>query len=416
MLLNRQLALDVLSAWERDQSDPHRGRLKKTIPSEQDFYDMLDLMFQTSLLTEEGKSVLTSVTWISQDDFNTQEVGQFRRSKLTLNFDTPITCSARNLTKLNGVVNGKTGTLLIFRQEPEICIWGICYFMGKIGPFGEIPASTEETRHFSPDRPTITIMGIGSLQISRGGSIIGRIENGKFMESQPSVLTSYMLGQYTDRLIGVELNLATNRFNSPSDANISYQLRDCIDFIVEILSQRRVGATVILVPNDKIELAQSETDTAWGVSGTIEIKDLQQGILKHLEQARNPQRFSNVLFALKNQQALRYRLRSLMDLAGIDGALLLTPSFEVIGFGMKIKSQKWPGQIHHGPIDDPTKTQDLDFSRLGTRHNSALNFVGRVNGAIAFVASSDGPIRALVKSTEEKIWYWPDCRVSMFTK
>lgn len=82
---------------------------------------------------------------------------------------------------------------------------------------------------------------------------------------------------------------------------------------------------------------------------------------------------------------------------------------------MKLKSPKWEQDVQHGPVIQPVeKQQQLDFSRLGTRHNSALNFVGSIEGAVAFVASSDGPIRALVKSTEEKVWYWPDCRVSMF--
>ena len=126
---------------------------------------------------------------------------------------------------------------------------------------------------------------------------------------------------------------------------------------------------------------------------------------------------SGHMFRLKIDQALRCRLRSLVDLAGIDGALLMTPSFDVIGFGMKLTAPKWDKKdVLHGPVAQDIEKQQLDFSRLGTRHNSALDFVGNIVGAVAFVASSDGPIRALVRSTEEKVWYWPDCRVTMFAK
>ena len=98
----------------------------------------------------------------------------------------------------------------------------------------------------------------------------------------------------------------------------------------------------------------------------------------------------------------------------MDGALLITPEFEVVAFGAKLKSEKWKGKIESGPIPMHFHKNYLDFSRLGTRHNSAVNFVGAVTGAIAFVASSDGPIRAITKGDDDKVLYWPDCRISMF--
>ena len=107
-------------------------------------------------------------------------------------------------------------------------------------------------------------------------------------------------------------------------------------------------------------------------------------------------------------------MSNLADLAKMDGALILTPKFDIVGFGVKLKAPKWEGAIQCGPVPYSITEQTLDFSRLGTRHNSALNFVGSVDGAIAFVASSDGPIRALTKDDEGKVVYWPDCRISMF--
>lgn len=373
-------------------------------------------MFKASLLYEEGKPVSTSVTWVSRNDFETHEIGRMRESRLTLEFDAPIDLEAHNLAKLSGIVNGKTSTLLACRMDASAYIWGICYFMGRAGPIGEIPASSMEARHFSPDYPTVTITGVGSMQITRSGSVIGRMEGGKFLRAQATVFTSYMLGQYLYRLIDIEIDFTTQSFKSNEDANAATSFFNCVDFIVEVLSQRRTGATVIFVPPCLKERALEETDTAWKVRGSLEIDQLQRARLSWQKKAEKSKDMAGVLFRLQIDQALRHRLRSLVDLAGIDGALLLTPSFEVIGFGMKLKSPKWEGDVQHGPVIQDIEKQQLDFSRLGTRHNSALNFVGSTEGAVAFVASSDGPIRALVKSTEEEIWYWPDCRVSMFPK
>jgi hypothetical protein len=416
MLLNNQLALDVLAAWASDQHHPHRGRTEKPIPSEQDFAVLLDTMFKASLLHEEGKPVSTSVTWVSRNDFETHEVGRMRQSKLSLEFDAPIAFEAHNLAKLSGIVNGKTGTLLACRTESSAYIWGVCYFMRGTGPIGEIPAMAMEVRHLSPDYPTVTVTSVGSMQITRSGSVIGRVEGGKFLQAQATVLTSYMLGQYLYRLIDIEVDFNSQSFNSPEDADAATSFLNCVEFIVGVLSQHRMGATVIFVPPSLKERILEETDTAWKVHGSLEIDQLQRERLNWQKEAQKSKDNTGVLFRLKIDQALRQRLRSLVDLAGIDGAVLLTPSFEVIGFGMKLKSPKWERDVQHGPVIHPIEKQQLDFSRLGTRHNSALNFVGSIEGSVAFVASSDGPIRALVRSTEENIWYWPDCRVSMFAK
>lgn len=416
MLLNNQLTLDVLAAWTEDQKHPHRGRAEKPIPNEQDIAILLDTMFKASLLHEEGKPVSTSVTWVSRNDFESHEIGRMRESHLTLEFDAPIDFEAHNLAKLSGIVNGKTSTLLVCRIGSNAYIWGICYFMGRTGSIGEIPAGPMEVRHFSPDYPTITSTGVGSMQISRSGSVIGRFEGGKFLRAQATVFHSLMLGQYLYRLIDIDVDLLSRKFKNNEDADAATSFFNCVDFIIEVLSQRRTGATVIFVPPNLRERALGETDTAWKAHGSLEIDQLQRARQNWQKEAEKSKDMTGVLFRLKIDQALRYRLRSLVDLAGIDGAVLLTPSFEVIGFGIKLKSPKWERDVQHGPLVQPVETQQLDFSRLGTRHNSALNFVGSIEGSIAFVASSDGPIRALVKSTEEKIWYWPDCRVSMFAK
>lgn len=416
MLINTQLTLDVLATWVDDQNHPHRGRDKKPIPTEQDLTLLLDTLFRASLLHEEGKLVSTSVTWVSPKDFEIHEAGRMRDSKLTLMFEKPIEFEAHNLAKLSGIVNGKTGTLLACRGEQSTHIWGICYFAGGTGVIGEIPAGAMETRHLRPDYPTITTTGVGALQVTRGGTVIGRLEGGNFRRAQASVLTSYMLGQYLYRLIGIEIDFNSRKFKSKEESDASSAFFSCVEFIIEVLAQRRCGATVVFVPLEQKQRALGETDTAWKIHGSLEIDRLQRARLEFQNQAQESKDISPLLFRLKIDQALRNRLRNLVDLAGIDGALLLTPSFEIIGFGMKLKSQKWNKEKSHGPVVPAIANQELDFSRLGTRHNSALDFVGSVDGAVAFVASSDGPIRALVKSTADKIWYWPDCRVSMFAK
>lgn len=408
MLLNSEISLDLFNAWSADQKHPQRARDDRIIPTVQDFKVFLDVLFQASLLQEEGVPISTSVAWVSKEDFQKFELPKWRETELCLFFDTPIDFEARNLAKMSGIANGKSSTLLAHGTGNNIHIWGICYFDTVIKAIGSITVQPTGTRHFSPDCPTITISGIGSLQITRGDNIIGRVENGKFLPSHADVLSLDMLGKYLYRLLGIEIDFETRRLKDKNELDIADKFIPCIEYLIEILSQRKLGSTIIFVPENND--VKSHFDCSWSATGSLEIDILQEIKIKLTKN-------NNLLDSLsvnKFSSVLRNRLRNLADLAKMDGALLLTPKFEVVGFGAKLKSPKWNGETQSGPVPYPTTEQTLDFSRLGTRHNSALNFVGSINGAIAFVSSSDGPIRALTKVDDSRVVYWPDCRISMF--
>jgi DNA integrity scanning protein DisA with diadenylate cyclase activity len=120
------------------------------------------------------------------------------------------------------------------------------------------------------------------------------------------------------------------------------------------------------------------------------------------------------LLTLKADEALRQRLNALSRFALLDGAVLLTSEFELVGFGAKLRAEPFKENVIEGADGFGGGGQPFDFSRLGTRHNSALAFVAAVAGTVAFVASTDGPIRGIGRQMDGRIHCWPDCRLSMF--
>jgi hypothetical protein len=416
MFINEELVQTVLKTWTADQNHPHRGKRQRAIPETLDFGILIDTMFTASLLKEEGESVSCSVAWISAEDFRASQTEIGQEAPVLLEFNTPLDFNARTVGKLNGLVNGKTGALLVFTIEGSVKIWGVGYFVRASGPLGQIPLSMLELSHFVPDFPMVTITGAGSIKIARGGSVIGRIEGGKFLVAEATVLSLRMLGQYLYKLIGVEVDLRTKKLISEADGDRSTIFFQCVETIIDLLAQRRSGATIIFSPPVNPTVMEKIASTAWKTNGSLKLDQLQGLRSKCANDEKQGTVGRSALQRLYVDRVLVDRLRNIVDLARIDGALLLSPSFEVISFGTKLKADKWNGTTEHGPLIQPVAKQELVLSQLGTRHNSAVDFVGQVDGAIAFVASSDGPIRAFVRSTEDKIWYWPDCRVSMFSK
>jgi len=409
MLINNNIAIDVLKTWNEDQDSSYKGRDDRPIPSLKEFEVIIDTLFRASLLREEGDLVSISVTWISEEDFLKYELGKWRETELSLRFDTPIEFDSKTLAKMSGIVNGYSGSLLVHKVNNSFGIWGIAYFEPKNEKIGSIPCSGLNTRHITPDSPAINITGVGSLEISRGNSMIGRIENGNFIKSHAKVLSPDMLGKYLYRLIDINIDIQTRAFSDENQSIKASTYMNSMEYLIEILSQRKMGATIIIVPEEIRDQSTKEFDTSWKITGTLEVDKLHKNLVN-----LSPSHQNNSLPKLSTSRTLRNRLRSIADLAKMDGALLITSKFEVVAFGAKLTSEKWKGAIDCGPIQMHFYKDYLDFSRLGTRHNSAVNFVSAVKGAIAFVASSDGPIRAITRSDDDKVIYWPDCRISMF--
>jgi hypothetical protein len=118
-------------------------------------------------------------------------------------------------------------------------------------------------------------------------------------------------------------------------------------------------------------------------------------------------------FVTKAEALIRARLDAFARLASVDGALLLTADFQLVGFGAKLHAPPWNGTVFEGLDGVGGGGQPFDFSRLGTRHTSALAYVGAIERSVAFVVSADGPIRGLARKGFGPIHCWPDCRLSM---
>ena len=108
------------------------------------------------------------------------------------------------------------------------------------------------------------------------------------------------------------------------------------------------------------------------------------------------------------------RLSVLAQLSCIDGALLLTSNLTVVSFGATLRAGEWHGDVIIGPDAFGGGGQLFNVKTYGTRHNSAINFIGECPRAVGFVISQDGMIRGFVRKDEHTILCWPDCMVSMF--
>lgn len=79
--------------------------------------------------------------------------------------------------------------------------------------------------------------------------------------------------------------------------------------------------------------------------------------------------------------------------AMVDGALILTPKLEVMGFGVRLVSED-TGDFPFSNIDliDDGKSEKRWSEAGGTRHQSAARFANKHPGTLAITISADGPV------------------------
>jgi hypothetical protein len=409
MFLDTALISQIRQHWQRQ-----RNGTQVALPSPEKLREIVDALFNASLQIEEGKFVTTSVAFVSPESFEQLEMPKRRSTRLAVRFDRPLDLSPSTFRKIGPSADGKTAVLLADPDASPVVVWGLALVTRSSTLLTDTSAGTDETRHFLPDCLTIAIRGVGALEVSRAGTIVARLETGAVTGSRASPIDVEGLRLPLLQLAGI-----------PAPENGSYAdddvwrwglLRESIVYLLSAISENTGGATVILVPEQRQTGIAPIVECPWGFTGSFELKSLAQAAQTFRKRATDGafqvEGAHAQLFLLKTHHVLRERLDTLARLACIDGAMLLTPALDPIAFGAKLKAEPWTGQVvagsvHHAELDA------LDFSKLGTRHGSARNFVGACPGSVAFVASIDGPIRALTRSHDNSIRYWSDCRTAV---
>ena len=105
--------------------------------------------------------------------------------------------------------------------------------------------------------------------------------------------------------------------------------------------------------------------------------------------------------------AARDAARFIASLTAVDGAVVLTDSLRIIGFGAEVTASFSGGdKVHVAHTAEATKTRVVRFAEYGTRHRSAFRFVASMEPSVGFIMSQDGGVKA-VKQIGSKLVMWP---------
>ena len=96
----------------------------------------------------------------------------------------------------------------------------------------------------------------------------------------------------------------------------------------------------------------------------------------------------------------------LADMMSVDGALVLTKRFELVGFGGEVLGEKPVTRVFRVlDLEGVSSTPEMADSS-GTRYRSAYRFASEVSKSLLIVISQDGAVQ-FVAARNGQIMYWP---------
>ena len=400
-MLEKKIFETIRNTWELDQGHPNRGREKKPIPELHELRAIIETAFLASMKREEERPLSFSIALLPKN-FVEKEMARGHR-QIVFSFDHCLPLNVESIAKLALAFDPINSALVVEPQNEDkskFSIWGAIFFGIPRNRFKEIPASDPRFNFSRPDILMVTATSTGSLLITRGNSQIGSLSSGKFSPANPTPFNSRAMGSHI-----IDAIKGNNGFIE--HGNLYWHIyRDSLIYILSEISARGHGGTIIIIPENAVSEYQERYSERYAVAASLQIEKLIGEMFKF-------ERIDQIIFKLNIHQQYTERLDALAQLACVDGALILTSQFELLSFGATLNAQEWKGQVKVGPDGFGGGGDDFDASKLGTRHNSAINFIGACHGTIGFVISQDGPIRGFVRLEDQTVSCWPDCRVSM---
>ena len=104
------------------------------------------------------------------------------------------------------------------------------------------------------------------------------------------------------------------------------------------------------------------------------------------------------------------------SLASVDGAVLLSPLLEVIGFGVKIGSGTPATTVYDGSdfVRKGVRAKKINLARFGTRHSSMLRYCRSDPTAVGIVVSQDGHVRVMMTSGKSLV-FWDNVKLLQYS-
>jgi hypothetical protein len=401
---------------------------------------LFEIMFYSSLKTEESQLIKVTVTFIDPKNPDPTPPSRIVSDRWNcINFKEEIPLTVKNLVKLSKAADPWSSSLAVYyNRNNDLFIWGM---IDQAIHYQSFLSYESESGPEKPGLFQTTINGIGNLAVMFDYELIANLKQNNLISNYIDVFKfgpiSELLKQNSEPVKKKITKFLSESF--PADEYDEWN-KHAEDIYKESLSRILIriqnyqhGGAILLtkkVTNDlkikhKVEYNRLFNALVSNSFCTISFYYFTQQIHdKYLD--LDKKNISTSLYLdetisdydrEETTDEIKGAIRFISSLSCIDGLIVMTPELKVRGFGVVIDLKDIPDQVYLSSTATlhSDKLNPIPSNHFGTRHRSMFSYCWNNPNSLGFVISQDGDIRAVTR-LEDKLVVWENIKVLQFIK
>ena len=382
---------------------------------------LFETLYFASLKTDEARPCRCTVNYIdpSADQANLS-TRDHDNGWTVVPFRQPLPLDVRSLLKLADAADPTVSSLAVFSNDNgELFIWGMVDQELRYGDYVSLDAAEDPRR---PGLFQATITGVGAVAVYKNFALLGSLEQDTLVAEYHVLWEGPVHKRLRDNLHSTLLDKQASQNGDAVQAHAE-QVKDellvrwqnAVCRVLFNIQQYGHGGGLLIVPQCPVGEVHVKYEQTYDrlpralfrlaqhqilkrqTADTISAHCCTQGNTLPCDVHFAAVQYQTELDRLKNE--LLGCVRFIASLSRVDGFVLLDKSLVVHGFGVEARADA--NLIDVYVAGDAKASAHLlrqtPLSQFGTRHRAMMRYCGENEGALGFVISQDGDIRATMK-------------------
>lgn len=409
----KELADRTRASWPASSAC---GRPPRRLPERLE--SILDAAYHASFLRDEERAVTCRILVLPPSELPAD--GGPPASLLPLVFEAPRGFDEHELRRLSPAASMHRALIGVDDSGDALATWGVV----QSGP--RWLQASQGGRAKEPPMPPCLVVRVarpGHLIVSCGSQLVAELRGGRLADFTLDVFQSQWLqalfAESREATASEHRTASAVAMSNPVASELArYVAQQMIKRVLATMRAAHHGGTIVIGPPDCI--SEHLLRTKYPLRDTPARRRFRALLLSILETVarraaacgENPDanfyRADTDPRVAELDEGLFEMSHLIAALAEVDGAVVLTKRFEILGFGAEIAGGLPPVDQVRRALDlegDSYATEVVDA--VGTRHRSAYRFCAAVPRALAVVMSQDSEVRFVTRSVRSNVvTYW----------
>ena len=396
-------------------------RAGRPVPRDQTLNDLFGLMYYASLHTEEGAPIRFAVVYLDPGNADPDPPPYPPKDRWTCtSLEAPLPWDMATVVKLSRATDPRGSSFAVFGESNGLQIWGFVDQQNRYHDY--INQDTES----GPERPGVFqahIEGPAHIKVFVDYALIAELRVDRLVRRSLDVLAGGPIRRALD--LGIRAHFDDVRRSLAPDAydldktwrpELSKLWTGALSrVLLRVQNYRHGGAFLITdrsddpdlkikyrLPYNRLRLALRNKAAATVASSTVDdtiADDYMEPDKEDMPVFLHVESWVMNSNLEESGSEIDGATRFVSLLSRVDGLVLLTPTLDVVGFGTEIASNLPPQsfQIATRRTAGRSSLRPGDYEHYGTRHRSMMRYCDANPGAVGFVVSQDGDVRAIAK-------------------